>query len=211
MIETLAGLGIIAFARLVTGARGIWMGCTPTETPRVYFANHTSHGDAVLIWTVLPPGLRRMTRPVAGSDYWLRTRLRRFFAERVFRAVLIDRQATARSADPVQAMVDALSEGASLIVFPEGTRNTGSDLLLPFKTGLYHVAKRTKDVEFVPVWIDNPGRVMPKGEFLPVPLLCTTHFGAPLILDPGEDKQAFMARTRNALLAMAPNARGRLS
>lgn len=211
MIETLAGLGIIAFARLVTGARAIWADCSPVETPRVYFANHTSHGDAVLIWTVLPPAMRRMTRPVAGADYWLRTRVRRFIAERVFRAVLIDRHGSIRATDPVGAMADALAAGASLIVFPEGTRNTGADLLLPFKSGLYHLAKRTKAVEFVPVWIDNPGRVMPKGEFVPVPLLCTTYFGPPLMLAPLEGKHAFMARARDALLELAPNARGRSS
>lgn len=209
MIETVAGLGIIAFARLVTGARGIWAEFGPVEGPRVYFANHTSHGDAVLIWTVLPPALRRRTRPVAGSDYWLRTRLRRFLAERVFRAVLIDRHGSTRAADPVRAMADALAEGDSLIVFPEGTRNTGTDLLLPFKSGLYHLARRTGTVEFVPVWIDNPGRVMPKGEFVPVPLLCTTYFGPPLVLGPAEDKRAFMARARDALLDLAPHARGR--
>jgi hypothetical protein len=45
---------------------------------------------------------------------------------------------------------------------------------------------------------------MPKGRVLPLPLLCTTSFGAPLQLAEGEDKAAFLARTRDALLALAP-------
>jgi hypothetical protein len=54
------------------------------------------------------------------------------------------------------------------------------------------------------VWIDNLNRVMPKGEFLPVPLLCTVTFGAPLRLEAGEERQAFLDRSRNRLLALKP-------
>ena len=61
-------------------------------------------------------------------------------------------------------MASALDTGASLIVFPEGTRNTTEAKLLPFKSGIYHLASRRPDVEFVPVWIENLHRVMPKGE-----------------------------------------------
>jgi hypothetical protein len=56
----------------------------------------------------------------------------------------------------------------------------------------------------VPVWIDNLNRVMPKGEFVPVPLLCTVTFGAPLVLEPGEGSIPFRERSRQALLALAP-------
>jgi 1-acyl-sn-glycerol-3-phosphate acyltransferase len=94
--------------------------------------------------------------------------------------------------------------GGSLILFPEGTRNT-EDGVLPFKSGIYHLARHRPELEFVPVWIDNLKRVMPKGRWLPLPLLCTTTFGEPLRLGAGEDKQAFLERTRSALLALAPD------
>jgi 1-acyl-sn-glycerol-3-phosphate acyltransferase len=77
MIEGVVAAGVSAFARLVTGVRGTWAGCLPQTHPRVYFANHNSHGDFVLVWTSLPTALRRLTRPVAGSDYWLKGPLRR--------------------------------------------------------------------------------------------------------------------------------------
>lgn len=203
MIETLLSNVIVGFARLVTGVRASWAGCVPDPRARIYFCNHSSHGDAVLLWTVLPPALRATTRPVAGADYWLRSRVRRLIASRVFRAVLIDR-APVKPLDPVRQMIEALQEGASLILFPEGTRNTSTDPLLPFKAGFYHVARRCPDVELVPVWIDNASRVMPKGEFLPIPLLCTATFGAPIALEPGERSDAFLARAQAALLALAP-------
>jgi 1-acyl-sn-glycerol-3-phosphate acyltransferase len=199
----LAG-GVTAFARLVTGVRGNWQGCLPEPRPRIYFANHRSHGDFVLIWTVLPPALRRRTRPVAAADYWGSGRLRRFIGERVFDAVLVQREGASRDTDPVAPLAAALDGGASLILFPEGTRNTTAAPLLPFKSGLYRLARACPGVELVPVWIDNLNRVMPKGEFVPVPLLCTVTFGAPLALQPGEGSIPFRQRSRQALLALAP-------
>ncbi|MDB5600565.1 MAG: 1-acyl-sn-glycerol-3-phosphate acyltransferase [Xanthobacteraceae bacterium] len=204
LIEKLAATAVTAFAKVVTGVRGDWEGCLPDPRPRVYFANHNSHGDFVLVWTVLPAALRRITRPVAGADYWLASPLRRFIGERVFNAVLIDRNPETRQGDPVTLMAEALDQGSSLILFPEGTRNTTEERLLPFKSGLYHLARQRPAIEMIPVWIENLNRVMPKGEFVPIPLLCTTIFGAPITIADGEDKDAFLTRTRDALLALAP-------
>ncbi|MBV8746507.1 MAG: 1-acyl-sn-glycerol-3-phosphate acyltransferase [Xanthobacteraceae bacterium] len=194
----------MALARLVTGVRGEWSGCEPAPGTRIYFANHNSHLDFVLIWSVLPSALRHVTRPVAGADYWLKGKVRRLFGERVFNAVLIDRTAATQDIHPVARMINALDTGASLILFPEGTRNLTEARLLPFKSGLYHLAKARPDVALVPVWIENLNRVMPKGEIVPIPLLCTVTFGAPLRLAPGEDKGGFLGRARAALLALGP-------
>ena len=75
--RTLASLAIVLFARAVTAVRGVFSGSAPNGTQRVYFANHASHGDFVLVWAVLPPRTRARTRPVAASEYWLASRLRR--------------------------------------------------------------------------------------------------------------------------------------
>ena len=203
-LETLAGMAVIGFARFVTAVRGNWRDCAPDPRPRVYFANHNSHGDFVLIWTVLPRTLRYLTRPVAGADYWTVSALRRFFGERVFHAVLIERDRNQRQQDPIALMAGALDAGSSLILFPEGTRNTTEQRLLPFKSGLYHLAAARPQIELLPVWIENLNRVLPKGEFVPIPLLCTVTFGAPLSLQAGEDKTQFLERARAALLALAP-------
>ena len=201
---SIAGTLIILFARFVTAVRGRWEGVAPAEGQRIYFANHASHGDFVLIWTVLPRRLRFATRPVAGSDYWLASRLRRFIGRDVFNAVLIDRDPQTRRADPIVQMAEALDAGSSLIVFPEGTRNTTDAPLLPFKSGLYHLARLRPGVDLVPVWIENLNRVMPKGEFVPIPLICTVTFGAALRVSASDTKQAFLDRAEASLLALSP-------
>lgn len=201
---TATGQAISLFARFMTAPRTIWSGTDPLPRQRVYFANHSSNGDFVLIWTVLPAPLRRKTRPVAALDYWLTSPLRAFIGREVFRAVLIDRRPEARTVDPVSQMVSALDEGASLILFPEGKRNTTGAPLLPLKSGLYHLARARPDVDLVPVWIANLNKVMPKGEVIPVPLICTVTFGAPLHFAPDETKDGFLARAAAALLDLQP-------
>ena len=203
---SLAGTLILLFARFLTAVRGQWHGVAPSDEQRIYFANHASHGDFVLIWTVLPRRLRLASRPVAGSDYWLKSRLRRFIGRDVFNAVLIDRERPSRTNDPISLMTDALDAGSSLIVFPEGTRNSTPAPLLPFKSGLFHLARARPEIVLVPAWIDNLNRVMPKGEFVPIPLICTVTFGAALQIAQGETKRDFLARAEAALLALSPKA-----
>ena len=193
---------IVLFARLLTAVRAIWDGVEPIPSKRVYFANHTSMGDFVLIWAVLPPHMRRRTRPVAGSDYWLTSKLKTFIGREVFDAVLIDRNPETRTDDPVTQMAGALDSGSSLILFPEGTRNISDAPLLPFKSGLYHLAQQRPDVDLIPVWIENLNRVLPKGEILPIPLICTVRFGEALRLETNENKDVFLERTHAALLAL---------
>lgn len=204
-VDRLLASALCGFARALTGVRALWLGSEPDARPRVYFANHRSHGDFVLIWASLPPPLRRRTRPVAGADYWLTTPLRRFLINRVFRGVCIDRRPGRSGPNPVAQMGEALAAGESLILFPEGTRNMG-DGLLPFKSGLHHLARAHPEAELIPVWIENLGRVMPKGSLIPVPLLCTLSFGPPLTPVEGESRDAFLTRARAALLDLAPPA-----
>lgn len=204
----LAGSMIIVFARFVTAVRGVWQGIEPDQTQRIYFANHCSHGDFVLLWTVLPVQIRKRTRPVAGADYWLASRLRRFIGCDVFNSVLIERKPDQREHDPVSQMVAAIDAGDSLIVFPEGTRNTTQASLLPFKSGLYHVASKRPTIELVPVWISNLNRVLPKGEIIPIPLVCTVTFGAALHLQSNESRHAFIERAEHALRSLGTDTAG---
>jgi 1-acyl-sn-glycerol-3-phosphate acyltransferase len=208
LLAGITGRAIVLFARFLTAVRAIWAGVEPVPVQRVYFANHASNGDFILIWAVLPPRMRAATRPVAGSDYWLSSPLRRFIGRDVFDAVLIERRRDLRTEDPVAQMAAALEAGQSLILFPEGTRNTTEAALLPFKSGLYHLARARPGVDLVPVWIENLNRVMPKGEIVPVPLLCTVTFGTALRIAEGEDKAAFLDRAHAALLALRPARQG---
>ncbi|WP_442799706.1 lysophospholipid acyltransferase family protein [Polaromonas sp. CG_9.5] len=194
---------IVLGARLLTGVRAIWTGAAPRADQTVYFANHTSHGDFVLLWATLPADLRSITRPVAAQDYWQSSALRKFIGQDVFNSLMICREITT-GPNPVQQMTQALLAGDSLIMFPEGTRNTGDEVLLPLKSGLFHLARACPQVRLVPVWIENLKRVLPKGSFVPIPLACSVRFGTPLVLADGEEKDIFMARARAAMLELRP-------
>ena len=193
---------LIGAVRLVVGAAPRWMGTTPGIAQRLYFANHTSHIDTLALWSALPPPLRARTRPVAAADYWGGDPVRRFIALKGLNAVLIDRARKDAEADPLQPLYDALDMGQSLILFPEGTR--GAEALPgPFKSGLFHLAQKYREVELIPVYLDNLHRAMPKGSFFPVPLICTVRFGAPLARLSGEEKAAFLTRARDAVIGLS--------
>ncbi|BFO54004.1 hypothetical protein AVXHC19_08070 [Acidovorax sacchari] len=286
MLSKLMSLFLLGLVRLLTGSQARWYGCPPKAEQRIYFANHQSHADLVMIWAALPQELRSITRPIAARDYWTRSPFRQWLTTAVFNAVYVDRvsgtpgqrpapeappqpdmQATAgaplpasaepapparpepsvplppsaqgtlegflaqpapalagpaaptadpappvrpapealRAAlpadDPLAPLVHALESGDSIVIFPEGTRGHG-DEPQPFKSGLYRLAQMFPQVVLVPAWIHNVQRVMPKGEVVPVPILCSVTFGAPIELGAGEERRAFLDRARRAVIAL---------
>ena len=247
MLAKLMSLLLLGIVRFLTGSQARWYGCPPKAEQRIYFANHQSHADMVLIWAALPEELRSITRPIAAKDYWTKTPFRQWITTAVFNAVYVDRQATpARpaaaatdapgaepppaetataggpdpspeappraptpqelraalpEADPLTPLVRALESGDSIVIFPEGTRGHG-DEPQPFKSGLFKLAQMFPQAVLVPAWINNVQRVMPKGEVVPVPILCSVTFGAPIQLEPGEERRPFLDRARRAVMAL---------
>ena len=195
-----AGLLLAFIARLITGAQGHWYGCPPKAEQRIYFANHQSHFDWVLLWAALPQDLRSVTRPIAARDYWTSSPLKHWITREIFNAVYVSRQRT-DDEDPLEPLMEALRHGDSLVIFPEGTRGHAAEPA-PFKSGLYALAQAFPEVQLIPAWIDNVQRVMPKGEVVPVPILCTVTFGAPIALQPDEERRAFLDRARRAVVAL---------
>lgn len=191
---------LLGLVRLLTGAQARWHGCPPKAEQRIYFANHQSHADLVMIWAALPAELRGITRPVAAKDYWTKTPLRQWITTAVFNAVYVDRARTGDQ-DPLEPLAQALDQGDSIILFPEGTRGHEEEPQ-PFKAGLYNLAQRFPQVVLVPAWIHNVQRVMPKGEVVPVPILCSVTFGAPIQLEAGEERRAFLDRARATVIAL---------
>lgn len=194
-------------SRLVSGATVHWH-CSPRpEGQRIYFGNHSSHLDFIVIWSALPADLRLLARPVAGSDYWEQGSVRRYLAGQVFHAVLIQRAKAGSSDAPaaarasIERMADAMGDRHSLIVFPEGTRGRNGEIG-DFKSGLYHLSRLRPDVELIPVYLENLNRILPKGEVLPVPMLSRVAFGPPLVTNINEHKQEFLARARKALIQL---------
>ena len=197
---TLMGYFLLGLIRILTGSQARWWGCPPKAEQRIYFANHQSHADLVMIWAALPRELRRSARAVAARDYWCKTPFRRWLTSAVFNVIYVSRERLADE-DPLEPLIEAMTAGDSLILFPEGTRGH-ADEPQAFKAGLYRLALQFPEVELVPAWINNIQRVMPKGEVVPVPVLCSVTFGVPMRLQPGEERPAFLARARSAVLAL---------
>ncbi|MFY3768935.1 hypothetical protein AHYW_004180 [Providencia manganoxydans] len=201
------GMGmLLSFTcRLLTGVRTRWVGCQPTITSRIYYANHSSHLDGLVIWAGLPPLMRHAVHPVAAKDYWDKTPFRRYLVNKVFRAVLIDRKGDGPAKENVLEPLEAiLAKSESLILFPEGTRGDGEELS-HFKSGIYHLSKKYPNVEVVPVYLENLNRVLPKGSKLVVPIICSAVVGQPLApLAEEESKAEFLQRAKLALEELMP-------
>lgn len=174
--------------RWLTGARAQWHGGGPSETQRIYCANHSSHLDFAVLAATLPAALRNRARPVAAAEYWTADPLRRYLARQVFHAVLIERER--RSLNPVEPVSHALRAGDSLVFFPEGTRGSGTSLR-PLKPGICHVARLHPEIDIVPVWISLSRR-------------STVTFGAPLRWNPAGNDECFLEALRTAIEAARP-------
>lgn len=199
-MTTLIRRFLVLIVRILVGARSDWQGCRPETRRRVYFANHSSHFDTVAVMAALPWEVRRLTHPAAARDYWGKTRLRRFIAEDLLRAVLIDRNPEPGS-QPLAPLEQLLEKGRSILIFPEGTRADDEEIAA-FRSGIYRIGQKFPDVELVPVYLDNLRRILPKGSWLVVPITCTARFGEPLTVRPGEEKAAFLERARAAVKAL---------
>jgi len=193
---------ICAFIRFFTGVQVRWIGIEPKPIQRIYFANHTSHLDCMVLLSVLPANVRKLVRPAAAADYWKANPVRLWFSQRVLHVIAIERTKLTRVNNPITTLVKALDDGSSLLIFPEGGRND-QDALNEFKCGIYHLSKERPDVELVPVYIDNANRILPKGEFIPIPFVCSVTFGAPMHLETGEPKQVFLDRAKQAVQKLA--------
>ena len=207
-------LFMIGLARVLAGGSVRWLGSRPALRQRVYFAQHTSHLDYLVIWASLPKVLRERTRPVAARDYWAKSRTRRYLS-RAFDAVLIERpapgdegngyRAAVKAREAVTSMIEGIGDRYSLVLFPEGTRGSG-ETMKEFRGGLYHIYRSRPDLEFVPVRVENVNRILPKGAFVPIPRSSRVTFGPAFTVPPGERRDAFTERAREALESLARQA-----
>jgi 1-acyl-sn-glycerol-3-phosphate acyltransferase len=200
-LENLVAGFICFLAKLISGATVRLVSFQFDTRQRIYASNHTSHLDFVVIWSSLPHSLRTQTRPVAAKDYWDKGVLRRYLAAKVFNAILINREERQKSMEEIDIIIREMGSQYSLILFPEGTRGTGSKLG-PFKSGIYYLCKKKPNLEVVPVYLENLNRILPKGEIFPVPFLGSVTFGPPMMLQENEGKKEFLSRLQEAILRL---------
>ena len=123
--------------------------------PAVYAANHGSALDIPILLAHLPADFRIIHKrsiyliPVLGWSLW--------FAGHVG----IDRRHPFRARRSLKAAARMVREGASLAVFPEGTRSPDA-FVRPFKRGSFVLATEA-GVPVVPVSLVGVKRVIPRG------------------------------------------------
>ena len=193
-------------ARTLSFSRVESRGFELSERRRIYYFNHTSHADTVLLWAIMPKWQRRRMRFVAAKDYWEVHPFRRFVASRCFRAIFLERQPKTKEEQQQQVteVVSQVGPSEAIVLSPEGTRGDGIQVA-PFKSGIFYLCQKQPDFELVPVYLENLHRFMPKGAFLPRPCSCRVVFGEAFSLQPGETRAEFLERARNRLLELERN------
>lgn len=206
----LIGKVILYLCRLISGVQVEIRDAGSLFDTVIFYANHSSHLDAMVILSLLPEEVRKKTTIVGSKQYWQANAIRRYISNHVFKTVLIERSGEGRESgafSAISSMANVLEQGYSIIIFPEGTRgNDGT--ISDFKGGIYHLAKKHRSIKLVPVYLENMNRIMPKGELIIIPLLGRAVFGTPIQLLEGEHKDAFLARAKGELIDLGRSSLG---
>jgi putative phosphoserine phosphatase/1-acylglycerol-3-phosphate O-acyltransferase len=155
-----ANVAISAWAELATAFAGIELDVKGEEhlwsqRPAVFVFNHQSGVDALLVAKLLRKDFAGIAKqeirsvPVLGQAFE--------FAGTVF----IDRGDTQKAIDAMAPAVEALKQGRSIAIAPEGTRSR-TPRLGPFKKGAFHLALQA-GVPIVPIVFKNTLDVLPRG------------------------------------------------
>lgn len=170
----------------------------PAKGPAIVVANHNSHLDALMLLTFFPLKLVPSVRPAAAADYFFSSRAARFFSE-TFLGLLPLQRRRGGGRDPLAPLAEALDRGDIVVLFPEGTRGR-PDVMEAIKPGLWHLARRYPAVPIHPVYMHGPGRSLPKGAWIPVPLFADVRAGEPLFFHP--NKRIFLDGVRECFTAL---------
>ena len=158
-------------------------GLEPTRehAPCVLVANHLSALDIPVLGAVLEGDYRWVAKrelfrvPFVGWHLWSAGH------------IPVDRRAGRKAVGPLQARIDrVLRQGASVLLFPEGTRSPDG-ALRSFKMGAFQAAVRA-GVPLVPIVLDGTQAIVRKGAFAMdpnAPRRVTIRGLAPVPYDPG--------------------------
>lgn len=198
-------LQILFFASVVRPFVLLWIGLSvrhkerlPIIGPAILIANHNSHLDTLVLMALLPLRRLQLVRPVAAADYFLTTQALAWFATRVIGILPINRGGGA--GDPLADCEAALRRGEILILFPEGSRGE-PERLSSFKKGISHLATRLSHIPITPVFMRGLGKVLPRGDWIPVPFFCDVNVGEPML--GFSDRAAFMSALEERMRDLA--------
>lgn len=171
------------------------------ESQFIIVANHNSHLDALSLMASLPGSLLWKVRPVAAEDYFGKTRTRASLSNYFINTLLIKRKMTREAGcNPIDKMLEALDEGYSLILFPEGTRSAAGEIG-KMKPGIAHILAARPHIKYVPAYLTGMRESLPKGRMLVLPYKSSVNFGKPTRVA-GADIDAIMSQISGDIEAM---------
>lgn len=176
----------------------------PVNGPAVIAANHNSHLDTLVIFSLYPLSKVHKLRPVAAADYFLSNKLMAWFSLNVIGIIPLSRSGEIDKEQLFSGCHQALDAGDILILFPEGSRGkpekTGK-----LKKGIYHLIKDRPETSLVPLVTHGLGRALPRGEALFVPFNCDVVVGDKLPVGDSSGKMlAVLDESFNQMLHQCP-------
>jgi 1-acyl-sn-glycerol-3-phosphate acyltransferase len=193
------GHGGVSLALAMTGIRYQVSGREHLpSTSAVFCSNHESNVDPPVLFSALHPQLHVLYKaelhkfPLMGTLFDLGG------------FVPVDRTNRERSINSLRRGAESLKAGNSFLIFPEGTRSRGGDLL-PFKKGGFIMAIQAQ-APIVPVAVHGGREAMRKGSPWVRPVDVSVRIGEP-IPTAGltlADRDHLIVRTRSAIEAMLP-------
>ncbi len=140
-------------------------------------ANHNSHLDAMVLMSLFRFHDIPKIKLVAARDYWCRTPLLEWISLNIIGVIPIDRKR--ESKDPLAPVMQALSDGYTVAIFPEGTRGE-PEKRQELKYGIAKILKARPEISVTPVFMYGLGKSLPRGETLLVPFVCEINIGKKL-------------------------------
>lgn len=167
--------------------------------PLIVSANHVSHLDTPVVIRALPRSIRNRLVVAAAKDYFYKGKVRGALVSLSLATIPFDRgPGSGESLDQCRAL---LTNGWSLLVFPEGTRSPSGELGR-VRRGVAVLATAT-GTPVLPLFVHGLADVMPKGAVAPLPGGVLVDAGEVLRPGSGEDVEAFRERVEYALRALA--------
>ncbi len=157
------------------------------EKQFIIVANHNSHLDTMALMSVMPSKILPKVKPVAAIDHFGKTKFQQKLSNYFINTLLISR--TGGSA--IKQMKQALDEGYSLIIFPEGSRGE-PDEEQAMKPGVALLLALCPQTKYVPVYMTGMGKAMPKGDNLIVPYESFLYFGRPTTIQSTDKKEILL-------------------
>jgi 1-acyl-sn-glycerol-3-phosphate acyltransferase len=176
------------------------------DEPAIFAANHHSHLDTPILLSALPRRWRHRAVVAAAADYFFTSRSRSAVSALAIGAIPIERNRVNRRSSDLAA--ELLSDGWSLVLFPEGGRSPDG-WAQDFRGGAAYLSVKTAR-PLVPVFMEGTRQVLKKGDNVPTSIAnpfrrgatVRVLFGSPMRANDGEDARRFSVRVEAAVAAL---------